>query len=325
MSYKYCQFCGTANKSTNKFCENCGSNLDQIPAAAPASAGIAPMSINKRKGPNLKILIPVIVGVLLLVGGGVFAYFHFFNDKTIDLTAGFDDKVLNLSGYDGEGTILDEDIDRIRELQGYNDADDEMKDFLNSVEYSHDKQGEDELSNGVKVTVTAKFDMAKAEEYGIKVRNAENGEVQTKVTITSFEKKPEEEGDNYQAEDQYSESYDDYSSDSGDDYEDEKRTADDGAYYTVSDTELSASDISDWSDYKIQMYINYIYTKHGYELGDSTESAREQKDHFETLDWYNNEPKYYKGDDDQAECEKEFTDIEKHNNKVLGRERNKRR
>lgn len=325
MRYKYCQFCGAANHSTNKFCENCGSNMDQIPAATPASAGVTPMSINKRKGPNLKILIPVILGVLLLAGGGVFTYFHFFNDKTIDLTAGFDDKVLNLSGYDGEGTILDNDIDRIRELQGYNDADDEMKDFLDSVEYSHDKQGEDELSNGVKVTITAKYDMAKAEEYGIKVRNAENGEVQTKVTITSFEKKPEEEEENYQAEEQYSDSYDDYSSDYEDDYEDEKRTADDGAYYTVSDTELSASDISDWSDYKIQMYINYIYTKHGYELGDSTDSAKEQKDHFETLDWYNSEPKYYKGKSGQTECEGDFTDIENHNKKVLVRERDRRK
>jgi hypothetical protein len=86
--------------------------------------------------------------------------------------------------------------------------------------------------------------------------------------------------------------------------------------------ELTEEDIEGWSRFEVQMYINYIYTKHGYKLGDSTASAREQREHFEQLNWYNEEPRLYSGESEMPMCESHFTDIENHNKRVLVKRRN---
>ena len=85
---------------------------------------------------------------------------------------------------------------------------------------------------------------------------------------------------------------------------------------------IIAEDIEGWSRFEVQMYINYIYTKHGYKLGDSTASAREQREHFEQLNWYNEEPRLYSGESEMPMCESHFTDIENHNKRVLVKRRN---
>lgn len=338
MSYKKCGYCGHANNATNKFCESCGSILNVAPESeyyAPAGGGAAqaPEMIKKSKGGKAKIIVPVILAVLL-VGGGVFAYFQFFAKTTVDLVEGFNDKVLNLSGYNGEGSIMDMDISKIKELQNYYDASEDVKKFLDSVDYTTDKDDSTDLSRGDKVVITATFDQSLAEDCGVKVKNASGGSVEKTIAIERLKDKPEEKNENYSSDSNsgynnnnsygYENNYDDSSSSdsSYDSNEDEKMTADNGAYYTVSEQELTEEDIEGWSRFEVQMYINYIYTKHGYKLGDSTASAREQREHFEQLNWYNEEPRLYSGESEMPMCESHFTDIENHNKRVLVKRRN---
>lgn len=337
MSYKRCGYCGHANDATNKFCESCGNILNAAPESdyyAPAAGGAAqaPEMKKKSKGGKAKIIVPVILA-LLLVGGGVFAYFQFFSKTTVDLVEGFNDKVLNLSGYNGEGTIIDMDISKIKELQNYYDASEDVKKFLDSVDYTTDKDDSTDLSRGDKVVITANFDQSLAEECGVKVKNASGGSVEMTIAIERLKDKPEEKNESYSSDSNsgynnnnaYGYNNNDNGSNSSnssyDSNEDEKMTADNGAYYTVSEQELTEEDIEGWSRFEVQMYINYIYTKHGYKLGDSTASAREQREHFEQLDWYNEEPRLYSGEKEMPMCEAHFTDIENHNKRVLVKRR----
>ena len=51
-------------------------------------------------------------------------------------------------------------------------------------------------------------------------------------------------------------------------------------------------------------------------------TTEEQREHFEQLNWYNEEPRLYSGESEMPMCESHFTDIENHNKRVLVKRRN---
>jgi uncharacterized Zn finger protein (UPF0148 family) len=356
MSYKYCQKCGSANDSGNKFCEACGANFEEQERAAEEARareekraaeearareeqrareeraqqqraaqqtwaaqnqyadqygneyGQRPATAPKKSGGKAKIIVPIIL-ILLLAGGGVFAYFHFFAKTEVDLVGGFDDKVLNMTGKSGEIMIIDLDEKKIKELQHYNDADPKVQKFLDSVEYEYDREGEDDLANGDKVVITATFSEKEAEECGVRVVNAKNGEVDTTVKIVGRDEKKE---DAYQS-DNSSDSYNDNSSNSGTNNQNNGRDYSmdrDDTYYDVSETELEYSDVKNWDKGEIQNWINYICAKNGYEFHESGKV----KDKFESMEWYNDITGKTRSNE---VVEKRLAGIEKENYKVL--------
>lgn len=318
MAYRYCQRCGNANQSGSRFCEACGANLDEQAAWQSRQSGAAhypgpqptPSYVQKKSGGAAKIIIPIII-VLLLAGGGVFAYFNFFAKTEVDLVGGFDDKVLNTTGKSGEIRIIDLDMNKIRELQHYNDADPKVQKFLESVDYEYDREGEDDLANGDKVVITATFSEKKAEECGVRVVNAKNGMVDTTVKIVGRDEKKDDvqqsdNSDNYYDDGYYSNSSDTGDQNSGRDYSMDR----DDTYYDVSETELEYNDVKDWDKEEIQNWINYIFAKNGYEFHESGKV----KDQFESMEWYNN----ISGKSRSNEVvEKRLVGIEKENYKVL--------
>ena len=322
MMYKYCDVCGHANNADNKFCESCGNDLNKAGGAFVQS----PVVIRKRNRGKPKIIGAIILGVLILAGGGVFAYFHFFSYTTVDLMNGIGSKVLELDGYNGEGAA---DINRskIYEIQGYDEAEPDVKKFLNTVKYSTDKEGERSLSNGDKVCITATFEKEFAEKYRIEVKDAKNGKVEKAVVIKGLSEKPEEEAEeqtNYSADesvvetDEDSEPQEDINNDP---YEEEKRTTDNGAYYKVSEQRYTEEEISGWDRTMVQRHLNYIYAKHGYKISNRPES-RKQREYFESLSWYNKTPKRFDLSTENK-CVKEIKkdDIEYYNWKLFHKKR----
>lgn len=139
----------------------------------------------EKKAKNIK---KVLVGVLVAAVGAAsyLVYDNFFNYKEVDLFEG--QGKLEAVGYDGEGVIdpsVQEGydngyaymgaIDYDEEDEDYDDADEPskedlaMSEFAGSVEYSFDKSNK--LSNGDKVTVTAKYDKELAKKAKIKIKD----------------------------------------------------------------------------------------------------------------------------------------------------------
>ena len=303
------------------------------------NAGIAPVMVRKTGNKTMKIIIIAAVTIVMMVASGALVYAHFFGEKTVDITSGFDDKVLNVSGYDGEGRIVEFDDGKARQLQKYNDADDDVKALLDSVEYTTDRDGDNTLKNGDKVRITADFDETFAEEHNIKVANAEGGVAEETIKIENrFPEKEEEpkedKNDNY--DNGYNSGYDNgydsgftsgYNSANNDGYKSTysgntynnsgsyDETEGDEAYNTVSDVWLTEDDISDFSYEKTQRWINYIYAKNGYKF----RKSKEEKAYFEQFDWYNN---MSGATHSQSVAESRFNDTETHNNKLLAKRRN---
>ena len=334
MKYIHCPNCGTVNPPTNGYCEGCGMSL------AAVAMNHAPMKIQKRKSNTMKVILIIAAIMAITAASGVFVYAHFFSEKTVDITSGFDDKVLELTGYNGEGQITAFDEDKAKQLQRYHDADEDVKLLLDSVEYTTNKDNATDLSNGDKVTITATFDQELAQEKKIKVINDEGGQVQETIKIENRlpEKKeePKEESNNdygsgydngyetgydtgYNAASNsgYSNNYSNsgYSNSGYSNSNDYDETENDEAYNTVSSVYLTEDDISDFSLDKTQRWINYIYAKNGYEF----RKTKSEKDYFEQFDWYNNRTYTTHS---QKEAESNFSDIERHNNKLLAKRRN---
>ncbi len=330
MGYKYCRNCGTANKSENRFCEECGSVLAISSQPAPRGAAPAGVATVTKKSSRKVIIIPVIIAALLLIAGGVFAYFNYFKYNTIDVVKDFDIRVLDLSGADGETMINDVDEDRIKELLDYNDATEEEKNFIDSFRYKWDREDDMHLSNGDKVVVTVMFDEDMAEKYNIKVKNSKHGKVTETITISDRADKKEEATANNSYQTPTQTPYDDHDvvdtnsaekTTKSDPYEDEKLNNDDGAYYKVSDRKLTSNEIKNWNRDKVQTWINYIYTKHGYKISTLPQSEA-QREHFEQFEWYENEPSKGSGEKAQNKIKKKyFTDIEKANEELLVKRR----
>lgn len=310
MNYRYCNNCGTANPATNAFCQECGSKMNEVVTPAPAPTPAAQQVPPKKKKSKLIIIIPVILCAILLGVGSAFAYFRFIDKTEIDIVKDFDDTVLEITGYDGEGEIKEIKRDVIRQKLAYYDADGEVQRFIDSIQYTTDKDEDRFLSNGAKVTIVASYDQGYAEDHNIVVKNANNGMVEKTIKLDGFQEKKEDSST------EYSYDYDtpDYYVGDTESYYDERETLDDGAYFRVSEEDLTEEDVSTWSRDEVQLWINYLYAKNGYSFKKETDT----KDYFESMDWYL-ERDYT--DATQAEVEANLTKTEKANLKILTKRR----
>lgn len=79
---KFCKKCGNERKGTEKFCSKCGTPFEGIPT--PSTQNTNHIVQASSSSTNLKIILPIIIGVIILalVGGGWFVY-----NKYIDTTA----------------------------------------------------------------------------------------------------------------------------------------------------------------------------------------------------------------------------------------------
>ena len=319
MRYRYCNNCGASNPATNAFCQECGSsmnNMNNMNSAAPQYA--QPQMIRKKSRSKLIVILPIVIGVMLLAAGSVFAYFQFFAKTEVDIVKDFDDTVLEITGYDGEGEIQEIKEDVIRQKLAYYDADDEVKEFIDDIQYTTDKDDDCYLSNGSKVTIIAHYDQNYADEHNLKIKNANYGKVEKTIKLDGFQEKEEEDTEEepvYEY-DTPNKTTPDYSSNSNQDYYDERETMDDGAYYRVSDEYLTDDDVKNWDEEKTQTWINYIYAKNGYVF----KKNKKQKEHFESMDWYNNRVGVGASDE---EIRKNLTGAEKNNYDVLTKHRSK--
>ena len=315
MAYKYCQKCGNANDANNKFCEACGANLSEQNRAAfgpqyKEDRYMEPVPAPKKSGGKAKIIVPVILA-LLLIGGGVFAYFQFFAGTDVDLVEGFDDKVLIVTGRSGEMAVVDIDEDRVKELQHYNDAEPEVKNLIDSLEYDWDRKGETDLENGDKVVITVTFDKAMADENRIRVKNADGDSVKTTVKIVGHDEKNEEQAQQNNS----SNNSDNNSSQAGSSgrYANDR----DDIYYAVEEELLDYDDVITCDKSTIQKWINYICAKNGYEF----HKSGAEKDYFESLEWYNEIGNKTRSND---EVERRMYGTEKENYKTLIKARSKK-
>lgn len=249
-----------------------------------ASTPVQPQMIRNKGKNKLIIILPIVLSVLLLCAGSVFAYFQFFAKTEVDIVKDFDDTVLELTGYDGEGEIQEIREDVIRQKLAYYDAKIEVQEFIDDIQYTTDKDGDVDLSNGNNVTITAHFNQAYADEHNLKIKNANHGAVEKTIKLTRLREKEED------PETEYSSDYNtsntqtpDYSTDYNDTYYDERETMDDGAYFKVSEPGLSEDEVNTWDRDKVQLWINYLYAKNGY----SFKENKSAKEHFEKMDWYN--------------------------------------
>lgn len=303
MAKVFCAHCGAINPEGAAFCEQCGSRLPAPDTGAPGQMnsyqGAAPVAVKRKSGKTW--LIPLIVILILALAGGAFALIHFGKEKElteIDLVQNFDDRVLDLSGKDGEGTITGIDYDKIRENLAYNDQTDEAKEFIDSVEYRTDKDSATDLSNGEKVKVICEYDESKAEEMGFKVRNGKDGAVETTIKLERLEAK------DVTIQQSVNDLNENYNNASGLD-----TSSDENIRYQVSNEYLTEEDISGLNYDATQRMINYIYANNGYEF-----QTPEAKAYFEALDWYYQVPNKSK---DQEVVRSRFSDIEKANEKLL--------
>lgn len=342
MDYRFCKNCGAANKAGNRFCEVCGAMIDDIRMdntgyayGSPMQGAGGPAMVRKKSGPNLKVIIPAVLGVLLLIGGGVFAGLYFFNqDKEIDLLGDVDKEALITSGFDGEGKVEKVDKEVIKKRQGYSNMDEDVKEFLDSVSYECEEEGRNDLSNTDTVTITATFDTEKAKECGVKVVGGDSGKVEENVTLTGcFDAKPQtadsgntngsynsdynrdKSDTDHSNNNSSNKQYDNDISDEDEEISDEERALDDYAYDRVSDDYLTEGEISGFDKDEVQTWINYICAKNGYHFHDPKKPA---KSYFESLDWYQ---KRNGTITDTDEAVSQGSDIEKENYKLLVKRR----
>lgn len=321
MANVVCPRCGTVNMEGSLFCENCGTRLPQPAAPAgqggPMPAGPAPATVKKKGKGGLIAVIALIAA--LAVGGGVFAFMHLSKEEPteIDLVSGFDDKVLNLSGEDGEGSINGFDYDAIHEKLNYNDQTDEAKEFIDSVTYSTDKSDSTSLYNGEKVRITCEYDESKAEELGFKVRNGKAGAVESTVVIKCLKAKEPEAAEGSASSTQpatsggSSDSYSSYGADPSMITEYVRSEDDDMIREVLTTQELTLDDIKDMNRREIQRLCNYFYVMHGYELNSKNPDYK----YFSSQSWY------APTTDDQDEAAKDFNYYEYNNEKLIGERR----
>lgn len=292
MAKVYCVHCGTANPEGSAYCAQCGSRLHD--PGQGVRAGSKPSN-------GKRWVIPLVVVLVLALAGGVFAIIHFGKEKElteIDLVQGFDDRVLDLSGQDGEGSITGIDYDRIRENLAYNDQSYEAKEFIDSVEYRTDKDDVSNLTNGEKVKIIGEYDESRAEELGFKVRNGRSGTVETTIKIERLEAKDV--------------TVREYVGDINRYYNNAPALSADTDYsirYSLSNYYLSEEDIDGLSYEATQRLINYIYANNGYEF-----QTKDAKAYFESFDWYWDIPNKTR---DQDVAKSRFSDVERANEKLL--------
>ena len=305
MATVYCSRCGAPNAEGAAFCDQCGSRLVTADDGARRSRQDYQQDYQQeaaKQGGGKKWIIPLVIILALALAGGAFALTHFGKQAEpteIDLVQNFDDRVLDLSGQDGEGTITGIDFDKIRENLAYNDQTDEARDFIDSVTYTTDKDDATNLVNGDKVKIICEYSESKAEEKGLKVKNGRNGTVETTITIERLEAKAvtiEQSA--------VSDLNNNYDNASGLD-----TASDDSIRYSVSSVYLTEADIADLNYDATQRMINYIYANNGYEF-----QTAEAKAYFESFNWYNQVPNKTT---DQDVARSRFSDIEKANEKLL--------
>lgn len=368
MRYNSCPYCGTVNDAGNVYCEGCGRIIDNGNSACMDQMysynrtnmmGASPVMVRKSGNKTMKIIIIVAAAIIMLVASGAFVYAHFFSEKTVDITSGFDDKVLNVTGYNGEGQIVEFDEGKARQLQRYNDADKDVKELLDSVEYTTDRDADVHLKNGDKVRITADYDEEFAKEKNIKVVGADGGKVEETIKIENrFPEKKEEPEEN-----ESSENYDSGYNTGFDNGYDSGFTSgynsanNDSGYNTANNNSSYNSD----SSYNSGGSYGYNQNSGQDEQYDETEGDeayntvsevwltdddvsdfsydkaqrwinyiyakngyrfqkdKEEKAYFEQFSWYNNMTYTTRS---QSTAESRFNDTETHNNKVLAKRRN---
>lgn len=301
MAKVYCSRCGAPNAEGATFCDQCGSRLVTADDSERRSRQDYQQGAAKQGG-GKKWIIALIVILALALAGGAFALSHFGQKAEpveIDLVQNFDDRVLDLSGQDGEGAITGIDFDKIRENLAYNDQTDEVRDFIDSVTYTTDKDDATNLVNGDKVKIICEYSESKAEEKGLKVKNGRNGTVETTITIERLEAKAVTIEQSI-----VSDLNNNYDNAAGLD-----TASDDSIRYSVSSVYLTEADIADLNYDATQRMINYIYANNGYEF-----QTAEAKAYFESFNWYNQVPNKTT---DQDVARSRFSDIEKANEKLL--------
>ncbi|MBQ3923922.1 MAG: YARHG domain-containing protein [Firmicutes bacterium] len=301
MARVVCPRCGAINSEGASFCDQCGSRL------TAADAGMRSQQAGYQQDPAVKSsggkkwVIPLIIVLVVALGGGAFALIHFgkkAEPTEIDLVQNFDDRVLDLSGKDGEGRITGIDYDKVRENLSYNDQTDDARDFIDSVEYRTDKDDATDLVNGDKVKIICEYSESKAGEMGFKVKNGRNGTVETTIKIERLEAK------DVTIQQSVYDLNQNYNNAAG-----LASASDESIRYSVSQEYLTTADIADLNYDATQRMINYIYALNGYEF-----QTAEAKAYFESFDWYLDIPNKTK---DQDVAKSRFSQCERANEKLL--------
>lgn len=147
--------------ATDASSTNIDIDTDKLKETASEATGKAKELFTKYR----KIIIGAVI-VVVVAFGGYKIYDSFFNYTTINLS---ENAKMTFTGKDGNGRISDFD----NEID-YDESNDELRRFINSVYPSYDAE---DLSNGDKVEVTMKYSEENAKENNIKV----TGETKTFV------------------------------------------------------------------------------------------------------------------------------------------------
>jgi len=144
---KFCKKCGNERKGTEKFCSKCGTPFEGVPT--PSTQNTNHMVQASNSSTNLKIILPIIIGVIILalVGGGWY-YWDYSNKKSANEKEIVDSPKLDSQkspdAFTEATAVKEKENEAISD-----DANSEMHNFGLHSKYHHHLTGTFEDSSGI--------------------------------------------------------------------------------------------------------------------------------------------------------------------------------
>lgn len=251
MSSRFCPNCGKEIFGNQKFCDECGVDLQ----------GAKDVSHYRNSSGKKSKLIPIIIAVVVLIAAvaGYFIWRSNYKEITLDLTGNASKHVLTYVGTDKSGKVK---IDEVAMRKAIGASDKRATEFVESVSFEADKT--DNLANGDEVVVTAKYPSELDNEKHIKVKGDSRTFVVSGLKAPES-KEPKKVVIQYDATNPY-----DYS------------LKYNSKVYDYNNFYLTESDVSGWNRAQLQRGINDICAMNGREFKDDNQRA-----YYSNFSWYN--------------------------------------